>query len=196
MEYDKGNCLFFPNEMHLAYRSMFSEGHRIKHSSAWECYYCSNYYVKKSKFDKRWENCSGQLEIIYDFNIQNLVTYEDNIKCKGNTPLLAYIDFETTTPADSCLNPEDKKMFPVSYVVIFAFHPELKVDRIIIERSYEPSRDKLLNIDCSTRAQMKFINPKVLLQLRDAAIAVANRGDKLAISTMFNIELSLLLMLC
>ena len=84
----------------------------------------------------------------------------------------------------------------MSYVVTFAFHPELKVDRTITEQSYEPSRDKLLNIDCSTREQMKFINPKVLLQLRDAAIAVANRRDKLAISTMFNIELSLLLMLC
>ena len=36
---------------------------------------------------------------------------------------------------------------------------------------------------------MKFINPKTLLQLRDAAIAGANHRDKLATSTMFNIEL-------
>ena len=43
---------------------------------------------------------------------------------------------------------------------------------------------------------MKFINPKTLFQLRDTAIAVANCRDKLAVSTMFNIELKLLLMLC
>ena len=37
---------------------------------------------------------------------------------------------------------------------------------------------------------MKFINPKTLLELRDAAVAAANLKDKLAISTMFNIELN------
>ena len=36
---------------------------------------------------------------------------------------------------------------------------------------------------------MEFKNPKTLLQLRDAAIAVANRRDKLEISKMLNIEL-------
>ena len=103
----------------MAYRSTFSEGNRIKHSSAWECHYSSNYYSKTSKFDKYFENLSGldkylenlsgQPGIIYDFNIQNLVIHKDNIKYKGDIPLVAYIDFETTAPTDSCLNPGDKK---------------------------------------------------------------------------------------
>ena len=46
---------------------------------------------------------------------------------------VVYIDFETTAPTDSCLNSEDKELFAASYMIIFAFHPELKLDRIIIE---------------------------------------------------------------
>ena len=129
---EKNNWFLF-NEIHLAYRSTFSKGNRIKHSSAWKCYYCSNYYTKKSKFGKHSENCSFQPGIILDFNVQNLVTYKDNIKYKSDVPLVVYIDFETTAPTDSCLNFEDKEMFAASYIIIFAFHPELKLDRIIIE---------------------------------------------------------------
>ena len=75
--------------MHLVYRSTFSEGNRIKHSSVRKCYYCSNYYVKKSMIEKHLENCSGQSGIIYDFNIRNLLTCEDNIKYKDDVPLVA-----------------------------------------------------------------------------------------------------------
>ena len=106
----KINC-FFSNEMHFAYRSTFSEGNRIKHSSAWQCHYCSNYYAKKSKFGKHLEDCSGQPGIVCDFDIQNLVTYEYDIKYKSNIPLVAYIDFETTPPTDSCLNLEQFLQF-------------------------------------------------------------------------------------
>ena len=51
-------------------------------------------------------------------------------------PLVAYIDFETTGPTDFCLNTEDKKMFAMSCVIIFAFHPKLKLKGVITERSY------------------------------------------------------------
>ena len=54
------------------------------------------------------------------------------MKFKGDIPPTAYIDFETTVPTDDCLDPESKKMFVVSYVIIFAFHPELDNDRVII----------------------------------------------------------------
>ena len=60
--------------MHFAYRSNFNEGKKIRHSSAWEFYYCLNYYARKLKFEKHIQNCSGQPKIIHDVNIQNLVT--------------------------------------------------------------------------------------------------------------------------
>ena len=73
--------------------------------------------------------------IVYNFNNQN-VTFEDNLGYKGDLPVVAYIDFETTAPTNSCFNSKQKKMFIVLYVTIFAFHPKLKMNRITIQRSF------------------------------------------------------------
>ena len=54
------------------------------------------------------EHCSGFSGIVYNFNNQNLVTFEDNLGYKGNFPVIAYIDFETAAPTDSCFDPEQK----------------------------------------------------------------------------------------
>ena len=51
---------------------------------------------------------------VYNFNTQSLVTFAENLKFKGDTPLTACIDFETTVPIDECLDPESKKVFVVS----------------------------------------------------------------------------------
>ena len=58
------------------------------------------------------------------------------MKFKGDIPANAYISFETTAPTDECLDPESKKMFVVSYVIIFAFHPKLNIGRVIIECNF------------------------------------------------------------
>ena len=55
------------------------------------------------------------------------------LKYKGDIPLVAYIDFETTASTDDSLDPESKKMYAVSYVIILAFHPKLKLCRVIVE---------------------------------------------------------------
>ena len=175
--------------MHLAYRGTFNDGDKIKYSTARQCYYCSNFYGRKDKYERHIENCTGQPGIIYDLSVQNLVTFEDNLKHKGDLPLTAYIDFETTAPTDSCLNPEDKNMFAVLYVKIFAFHPKLNFERVTIERSFSHSTEKRLTLDYLTRDQMQFLNKTTLLQLRDAACNVSTRKDQLAKSTMFNIEI-------
>ena len=47
------------------------------------------------------EHCSGVLGIVYNFNNQNLVTFEDNLGYKSNLPVVAYIDFEMTAPTNS-----------------------------------------------------------------------------------------------
>ena len=57
----------------------------------------------------------------------------------------AYIDFETTAPTDCCPDPEDKNMFAVSYVIIFAFNLELDLERVIIECSFGHSIEKPFN---------------------------------------------------
>ena len=50
---------------------------------------------------------------------------------------MAYIDFETTAPTDTCLDPECSSVHAVSYVIVFAFHPDLlQIKRVIIECSF------------------------------------------------------------
>ena len=84
-------------------------------------------------------NISGRLRFVYNFNTRSLLTFEENLKYKCNVPMTAYIDFETTAPTDDYIDPESRKMFAASYVIIFAFHPDLSLDHIIIERSFEHS---------------------------------------------------------
>ena len=84
--------------------------------------------VEKISMIDIWRYCSGKPGYVYNFNVQNLLTFEENLKFKQDIPLTAYIDFETTAPTDDCLDPQTRKMKAVSYVIIFAFHPDLKLN--------------------------------------------------------------------
>ena len=97
------------------------------------------------------ENCSGKPGVVYNFNNQCLISNQDNLLAKRDFPFVVYFDFETTAPTDNCLDPEQKKLFVVSYVMIVAFHPELKLDRIIIDRSFANSLEQLATLDYFSR---------------------------------------------
>ena len=84
-----------------------------------------------------------------------MVTFEENLKFKGDIPLTAYINFETTVPTDESLDLESKKMFVVSYIIIFAFHPELDIDRVIIECSFGHYQHNLTGLNYLT---IDFVN--------------------------------------
>ena len=58
-----------------------------------------------------------------------------------------YFDFETTGPNDNCFNPEQKKMFVNSYVLIVAFHPHRNLRKVIVQKSYVHSLEQLTTID-------------------------------------------------
>ena len=182
------NC-YFSNKINLAFRSTFSENGILRHGTAFQCHFCSNYYGRKDKYDRHLDSCTGKPGYIYNFNTQSLITFEENLKYKSDIPLTAYIDFETTAPTDNCLDPENAKMFVVSYVIIFTFHPELEIDKVIIERSFGHSEYTLTSLNCLTVDQLNFKNNKTLLQLRDCALNVARKKSKLAIAKMFTTEL-------
>ena len=38
---------FFSSQINLAYRATFSENLKLRHSTAFQCYFCSNYYARK-----------------------------------------------------------------------------------------------------------------------------------------------------
>ena len=80
-------------------------------------------------------------------------------------------------------------MYSVFYVITFAYHPELNIERIIIEKSFGHSTNKLTSLNYLTREQLLFKNHKTLLQLKDCAINVAAKINPLAIPEMFSTEL-------
>ena len=77
-----------------------------------------------------------------------------------------------------CLDPEQKKMFLVSYVMIVAFNPELNLDRIIIQRSFAHSIEQLTKLNYFTQEQITFIDQSLIKILKDMAFEVAKRRCK------------------
>ena len=57
-------------------------------------------------------------------------------------------------------------MFVVSYVIIVSFHPKFKMDRVIIQRSFEHFLEKLTTIDYLTNDQMSFVDVNLIKQLK------------------------------
>ena len=85
------------------------------------------------------------------------MTFEENLKYKGDVPLVAYINFETTAPTDQkWINPKNRKIFAISYVIIFAFHPDLHIECVIMKRSFGHSLEGLADLSYLTREQLRF----------------------------------------
>ena len=181
---------FTSNDISRAYRAIVAQKGKITRAGyAFECFYCFRYFLRQDRWKKHINICSGIPGIVYNFNTQNLVTFEDNLKHKSDIPIAIYFDFETTAPTDTCYDPEQKEMFVVSYVMILCFHPYLKAPKIIVERSYGHDLHKLNSINYLNAEQMNFIDPTVVRQLSDAAAHVANRKCKNAMGQMFSVEL-------
>ena len=82
-------------------------------------------------------------------------------------------------------------MFVVSYVMIVAFHPELKLNRIEIQRSYAHSIEELTSLNYFTQKQINFIDHTLLKMLKDMAFDVSKRKCKNSMGQMFCIESAL-----
>ena len=57
-----------------------------------------NFLLEKIDKNIKIESCSGVPGVVYNFNNQNIVTFEGNFKSKGDLPFALYFDFETTAP--------------------------------------------------------------------------------------------------
>ena len=180
---------FFTDKIHLAFRTTFNEGKKLKHSSTFRCYYCTSFFTRKERFLKHLKICTGKPGYVYNFDTQNILTFEENLKNKIDIPIAAYIDFETTAPTDKMFDPECCKMKPVSYSIIFAFHPSFNFKRVIILRSFGHSLLNLTTINYLTAEQLKYKDEITMKQLRDAALQVHEKINQNAIAEMFSIEL-------
>ena len=185
-------CYFY-EDISKAYSSLHSKGKKglSRAHKVYRCFYCNKFFVAEPRQKRHMENCSGKPGVVYNFNNQCLTSYQDNFHFKGNVPFVVYFDFETTIPADNCLDPEQKKMLVVSYVMIVAFYPALKLDRIIIYRSFAHSIKQLTTLDYFPRKQITFIEPYLINLLKDMAFEVSKRKCKNSVGQMFSIESAL-----
>ena len=75
-------------------------------------------------------------------------------------------DFETTT-GDSILY--DPKIFVLSYCLVYSSHPDLKLDEMVIYKSFQQNFEEICSLDQFSREYVKFFDPVTLDQMKDAA---------------------------
>ena len=147
------------------------------------------FWVTKSRYEKYLRVCGQKPGVIYDLSLKNIVTFQDNLKYRGDVPFCVYADFETTAPTVDYLNPENKAMFAVSYSLIFAWHPELCLPRQMVVRGYNHTLEELSNMNYLKPDQLAMRNQRTTHQLQDAIVNVHSKNKKNAIVEMFSFEL-------
>ena len=101
-------------------------------------------------------------------------------------PFSVYFDFETTT-GDSVFF--DSKMYVVSYCQIYAFHPALNLDKIVIYKSFQQTPEEIHDLSHFKSEHAPFFDNITLKQLKDAASAVLSRQKCTSLAERFLIKL-------
>ena len=108
--------------------------------------------------------CGRMPGIVYKFENQNILTFEENLKNLGDLPFAAYFDFEITTVTTSSSHLEVEEMYQTSYSLIFAFHPKLQLNRIVIARSFNHSLEQLNDVSYLTDEMLHDFDPIIAIQ--------------------------------
>ena len=146
----------------------------------------------EKKMQEHINSSAGQAGFNFTFDNGKIVNYQDSFKKIGYLPFAVYYDFETTASSVVFFN---AKMYVVSYCITIAFHPDLKLPRLYIYRSYDQNRADLTSLHHFEAIQQNFFNFSknfnltTLKQLETAALAVENKKDNRALAEIFNIEL-------
>ena len=72
----------------------------------------------------------------------------------------------------------DDEMYPVFYVLVFAFYPDLNFDGVIVQWSFCHSLNQLCDVFYMPRDMVSLINPVITQQSKDVAIKVSNQNIK------------------
>ena len=126
-------CFFAP-KFFLEYRSTVEKSRKggkiFNHTNAKQYHYCNNFFIKSDeKMKQHLSICAGKAGYTFSFDNGKIVDYQDRYKNFGDLTFSIYYDFETTTGGVVFF---DQKRYVVSYCIIVAFHPDLKIPRLII----------------------------------------------------------------
>ena len=197
MNENKNIECFFAPEIHLDFRTSIEKSKNgekvLNHTRAKQCHYCNNYFIKSNeKMKKHLSVCSGKAGFTFSFDNGKIVDYQDHYRNLGDLPFSIYHDFETTTGSVVFF---DAKINMVSYCMVVAFHPDLKIPRLMIFRSYDQNQNVLTLLSQFQTLEFNFFedpenfNKTTLKQLEAAAFSVQNRDKNTALAEIFSIEL-------
>ena len=79
-------------------------------------------------------------------------------------------------------------MYVVSYCLIFAFHPKLDLDRILVYRSFQRTQDQLFYLNHLKPKMLQFFDKVPLNQLKDAGLKVYSKQPCFALSEMCSVN--------
>ena len=175
-------CFFAP-KIYLAFHTNIEkirDGKKMfSHTGARQCHYYNKYFIKGAeKIEKHFSCCASKAGFTFSFDNGKIMYYQDHYKNLDDLPFTVYYDFETTTGSVVFF---DAKMFVVSYCMIVAFHPELKIPRLVIFRSYDQNPNALVSLTHFQDLQYDFFsdpenyNKITLKQLEDTTFSVQNR---------------------
>ena len=153
------DCYFAP-DISLAFHAKadkFRKGQKYFNTQkVRQCHYCNNYFVKSfEKLQKHISCCSGKAGFEFSFDNGKLIDYQDHYSNLGDVPFSVYYNFETTTGSAVFFY---EKMYVVSYCMIIAFHPSIKLARISIFRSFDQNENDLQSISHFQVIEYYFFN--------------------------------------
>ena len=171
------DCYFVP-DISLAFHAKddkFRKGQKYFNTQkVRQCYYCNNYFVKTfEELQKHISCCSGKVGFEFSFDNGKLIDYQDHYSNLGDVPFSVYYEFETFF---------DEKMYVVSYCMIIAFHPLIKLRRISILKVLIKMKMifnlshifKLLNTTFFN-TEKEYFNRTALKQLQQAAYSLSQK---------------------
>ena len=135
---------------------------------------------------------SGKAGFTFSFDNGKIVDYQDHYRNLGDLPFSICYDFETTIGSVVFFN---AKMYVVSCCMVVAFHPDLKIPRLVIFQSYDQDQNALTSLSHFLALEFNFFgdpenfNKTTLTQLETAAFLVQKREKNTALAEMFSIEL-------
>ena len=97
--------------------------------------------------------------IVYKFENQNILTFEDNVRFMGELPLAIYFDLETTSGKKVYEFDVIPEMYPVSFAFVVVFHLKLNLDRICVVRRFDHTLEILNDVSHFPNEMKKHFNP-------------------------------------
>ena len=96
----------------------------------------------------------------------------------GELPFSVYFEFETTSRKKVCEFEENAELYTVPYAFVVALNPELKQNRIFVERSFSHTFNELNYVSYVPSEMLHYFDPMTARQLRDCARNVYEKTGK------------------